>query len=196
MTTVFDSPALCYHCSMRIQELWTLLPDYEPNPPLTHMPPQPRNRFSKDVAFAGEVGDGSMRWCACRVFQVYLGSGKFGDLYKPGETISPEPLWNCDALTRGYFHKNHHKVTLNYLSKAKGYGYHCCLTIDQTPRDPFEVAVMFGLTVRQADVTMYENTKAAVARRGRFKQKLREHREAGNPQSAVSSQAESIARML
>lgn len=173
---------------MKIAELWELLPDYEPNPPLQFMPPQARNRFDT----FGIVGDGSFRWCACRVFQVYLGSGKFETLVRPGETVSPEPLWVCNAVTRGYFHKNHQKLILTRLSKAEGYGYMCCLTHDQTPRKPFEVAELFGLRVHPVDITHAENTRAAVARRGQRRKLLAE----GPTKAAATAMADSINRLL
>lgn len=149
---------------MRIPELWEYYPNYEPLPPLTELPPRIANKFG--IPGIGEIGDGSIRWCACRAFQVYRGSGRFGTLVKPGETVSMMDLWYCDAVTRNCFHKNHHKVMLNFLAKAAGFGYKCCLISDTTPREPFEVAELFGLRVRQVDITMARNTRAAVERRG------------------------------
>lgn len=175
---------------MKIAELWALLPDYEPNPPLDFYPEPAKSRLS---AHMGEIGDGSFRWCACRSFQLYLPKGKkFGKLIEPGDTLERAPLRECPAVTRGCFHVNHHKVILVRLAEAKAYGYQACLVKDPEPRDPFEVARRFGMKVHPVFEQYYENTRRSVEKRASFIENLRDR----GHKSPVTQQADRIAQLL
>lgn len=176
---------------MKIQELWTLLPDYVPNPPLQSFPRvDKKTRLSKHM---GEIGDGSFRWCACRSFQLYLPKGKkFGQPILAGDTLERAPLRDCPAVTRGCFHVNHHKVILVRLAEAKAYGYKACFVHDPEPLDPFEAAIRFGMSVHPAFVQYYENTLRSVSRRKDFIENLRDR----GHKSAVTQQADRIAQLL
>lgn len=108
----------------------------------------------------------ALRWCSCRVFLVY-GAARFRDTrFWDQGGVDPVPVRICNDLTRRAFSELHYVGIVDALAEAKGRGFKACLIDDLTPRDPFEVAEMFGgLIISKVHLQKVENTRATALRR-------------------------------
>ena len=130
--------------SLRASEL---PPGFEPDPPLSCFP-EGFERRSGGFGSSDVIGSGKLRWCACRVFGIYKGPGKFSRGLRGGETVSVELLRpHCDYVTRKVFASQHVEWITDLLCQAGGYGYQACILPDTTPMDAYDAAEKFGLTL-------------------------------------------------
>lgn len=142
-----------------------LPPGFEPDPPLSKYP-EGLDRRSGGFDSADIIGSGKFRWCACRVFAVYRGGGRWGRLIKPGETVHMELLRpTCDHVTRKVFAAQHVQWVTALLAQAGGYNYPTCVLPDLEPMDAWDTAAKFGLTVTPFYQAKRDRTALAVTKR-------------------------------
>lgn len=153
-----------------------------------------RNVKGKSQGFGDDAyGSGKFRWCACRTFGIIRGSGKFGTLIKPGETVSAEVIRpNCESVTRKIFAAHHSEWVMDLMAQAEGFGYPGIFMDDpHNWMKPLDVIKEFGLNVPDHFYRKRDRTAASVAKRQERYEALR-----AKGRSKVVNTANDIARLI
>jgi len=112
-------------------------------------------------------GSGKFRWCACKTFGIYRGSGKFGTVIKPGEELHLEVIRpNCDSVTRKIFANHHSEWMMDLMAQSEGFGYKGVFMHEPDRlMAPLDVVKEFGLNVPDHFYRKRDRTAASVLKR-------------------------------